>query len=176
MSVQAALAIHCYKCQPSGDEMASYMQSRMAGNTSEPPCSNVTEVVDCSQDPIIGMVADACLSVSITFNYSMIGEVTQNGRDCGVKSNCSSMLKNFNCAEMMSQSNPFMEVTQCDVSCCQEDRCNGPTSSSSSEGSSANPGSSTTPAAATLQCTKAPFNAATFCIVCLVYSAIINLF
>ena len=153
------------------------MQSRMAGNTSEPPCSNVTEVVDCSQEPIIGMMADSCLTYSITFNFSMIGELSQNMRGCGVKSNCS-MLKNITCAGMMSQSNSFGEITQCDLSCCEGDRCNGPTSSSSSEGSSANPGSSTSPGptASALQCTKAPFNAATFCIVCLVYSAIINLF
>ena len=125
-------------------------------NTSEPPCSNVTEVVDCSHDPFIRMVADSCYTASVTSNFSMhlnfsmhvnlsmhmTGELTQNMRGCGVKSNCS-MLKNITCAGMMSQSNSFGEITQCDLSCCEGDRCNGPTSSSSSEGSSANPGSST---------------------------------
>ena len=173
------------------------MQSIMAGNTSEPPCSNVTEVVDCSQDPFIGMVADSCYTASITSNFSMhlnfsvhlnlsmhmTVELTQNMRGCGVKSNCST-LKNETCGMgMMSQSNPFVEVIQCDFSCCAGDRCNGPsavnsTSPSASEGSSANPGFSPTtgPTAAALQCTKAPSNAAIFSIVCLVYSAITNLF
>ena len=180
----SALAIHCYQCQPSQNEIMSYMQSKMAGNTTEPLCSNPTEVFDCSQDPNIGMVADSCLTTSITLNSSMVGEFSYNILNCSVKSFCS-MTKNITCGALKSafQSIPVIDLAQCDVSCCEGERCNGPspvnsTSSSSTEGSSSNPGPPSTlgPTAAALQCTKAPSNAAIFSIVCLVYSAITNLF
>ena len=177
------MAIHCYQCQPSPDEITNFMLSKMAGNTSEPPCSNPTEVFDCSQDPNIGAVADSCFTASITFN-SLAGDFTLNILNCSVKSYCNTT-KNFTCSMLDSvfQSIPFIGMAQCDVSCCEGDRCNGPsavnaTPSSSSEGSSANTGPSTSPGptASALQCTKAPFNAAIFSVVSLVYLAITNLF
>ncbi|XP_015774855.1 PREDICTED: uncharacterized protein LOC107353048 [Acropora digitifera] len=183
MSVQAAMAIHCYQCQPSPDEIMNYMQSKMAGNTSEPPCSNPTEVFDCSQDPNIGAVADSCFTASITLNFSNAGDFTLNILNCSVKSYCNTT-KNFTCLmlDAVFQSVPFIDMAQCDASCCEGDRCNGPsavnsTPSSSSEGSSANTGPSTSPGptASALQCTKAPFNAAIFSVVSLVYLAITNL-
>ena len=154
--------------------MASYMLSKIAGNTTEPPCSNATEVYDCSQDPNISMVADSCLTGSITLNYSMISDFSFNMLGCGVKSNCST-LKNSTRGMMgpAFQSNLFVDLTRCDVSCCEGDRCNGPSAVGST---SSNPGPSATsgPTAAALQCTKTPSNVTIFSIVCLVYLVISN--
>ena len=178
------MAIHCYQCQPSPDEIMNYMRSKMAGNTSEPPCSNPTEVFDCSQDPNTGGMADSCFTASITLNFSMPANFTVNILNCSVKSYCNTV-KNLTCSmlDALFQSIPIIDMAQCDASCCEGDRCNGPsavnsTPSSSSEGSSANTGPSTSPGptASALQCTKAPFNAAIFSVVSLVYLAITNLF
>ena len=182
----SALAIHCYQCQPSQSEINSAIQSIVAGNAIEPLCSNPTEVFDCSQDPNIGMLADACVTTSITLNSSMAGDLnfTYSTLNCSVKSFCN-IAKNSTCSAMDSvfQSIPFIDIAQCDVSCCEGDLCNGPsavnsTPSTSSEGSSANTGPTTSPGptASALQSTKAPFNAAIFSIVSLVYLAITNLF
>ena len=182
----SAMAIHCYQCQPSQDEVLNYVNRKLMGNTSEPPCSNPTEVFDCSQDPNTGMMADSCLTASITLNYPIAGDLnfTFNVLNCSVKSFCNTT-KNFTCTTMglVFQSISVINMVQCDVSCCEGDRCNGPsavnsTPSTSSEGSSANTGPTTSPGptASALQSTKAPFNAAIFSIVSLVYLAITNLF
>lgn len=195
MSVQGALAIHCYQCQPSQSEINSAVQSIMAGNTIEPLCSNPTKVFDCSQDPNIGRMADSCLTVSVTLNFSMVGEVSYNILNCSVKSLCS-MTKNMTCGTLKSvfQSTPGLELAQCDVSCCEGERCNGPSpvsSESASQGllstpvataspsSTAAPNStvaldSTVPPSSTAAA-KVPSNAAIFSIVCLIYLTITNL-
>ena len=189
------MAIHCYQCQPSPDEITNFMLSKMAGNTSEPPCSNPTEVFDCSQDPNIGRMADSCLTVSVTLNFSMVGEVSYNILNCSVKSLCS-MTKNMTCGTLKSvfQSTPGLELAQCDVSCCEGERCNGPSpvsSESASQGLSSTPVATASPSStaapnstvaldstvppSSTAAAKVPSNAAIFSIVCLIYLTITNL-
>ena len=184
----SALAIHCYQCQPSQSEINSAMQSIMAGNTSEPLCSNPTEVFDCSRDPNFGFMADSCLTVSITLNISMVGEVSYNILNCSVKSFCS-MTKNITCGALKSVvQSPDLELAQCDVICCEGERCNGPSPVSSelaSKGPSstpvarASPNSTVAPSSiagpSSTAAIKVPSNAAIFSIVCLIYLTITNL-
>ena len=191
----SALAIHCYQCQPSQSEINSAMQSIMAGNTIEPLCSNPTKVFDCSQDPNIGFMPDSCEAVSITFNISMIGEFSFNILNCSVKSLCR-MTEAMKCGELKSvfQSNPGLELAQCNVSCCEGEQCNGPSkvsSESASQGLSSTPVARASPsstrapnstvaldstmAPTSTAAAKVPSNSAIFSTVCLIYLTITNL-
>ena len=89
---------------------------------------------------------------------------------------------------------PDLELAQCDVSCCEGERCNGPSPVSSelaSKGPSstpvarASPNSTVAPSSiagpssiatpSSTAAVKVPSNAAIFSIVCLIYLAITNL-
>ena len=131
--VVLAYAIKCYKCQPNNAEITS---AASKGNFSGLNlCSKPTDTVDCSQDPIIGSIADACYTASVTMNISLlnIGEISYHLQDCAVKSKCPD-LKKLTCDTLKTAFTGIsgFGISHCDISCCEEDLCNNPSSSAKS--------------------------------------------
>ena len=158
----SALAIKCYQCQPDAGDVASVMaKAAQEGKTGELSfCGNPTQTFDCSQDPIIGQIADSCLTVSISINTSMVGMISYNMLNCSVLSGCS-IMKNISCGfqETIFQVIPMMEIIQCDVTCCKGDLCNNPSGGKLSSVS-----------------TLRSSNAVIFSIVCFIYLALTKFF
>ena len=109
-------------------------------------CANPSETIDCSQDPLIGSMADSCYTTRVNINTSFpIGNMEVYLLNCSVMSFCG-ILKNQTCQTLQSmfKSIPMFEIESCDVECCQGDLCNNPSSSSpapSTESPSSSPSS-----------------------------------
>lgn len=95
-------------------------------------CANPSETIDCSQDPLIGSMADSCYTARVNINTSLpIGNMEVYVLNCSVMSFCG-ILKNQTCQNLQStlKGIPMFEIESCDVTCCQGDLCNNPSSSS----------------------------------------------
>lgn len=109
-------------------------------------CANPSETIDCSQDPVIGSMADSCYTTRVNINTSLpIGNMEVYLLNCSVMSLCG-ILKNQTCQTLQSifKGISMFEIESCDVECCQGDLCNNPSSSSpapSTESPSSTPSS-----------------------------------
>lgn len=127
IAIQGAYAIKCYKCQPGTDEIT---KAASKGNFSGLNlCSKPTDTVDCES------IADACYTASVTMNISLfnIGEISYHVQNCALKSQCPD-LKKLTCDSLKTafQGISGIGISHCDVSCCEEDLCNNPSSSAKS--------------------------------------------
>ena len=96
-------------------------------------CAEPSDTFDCSQDPLIGSMADSCYTARVTLNTSLpIGDIEMYVLNCSVMSFCNSMKADL-CGMLgnIFGGIPMMDIENCDVTCCQGDLCNNPSSPSS---------------------------------------------
>ena len=143
-----ALALKCHQCLPDYSNIMNI--ARQGSNSSGMSfCANPSKTIDCSQDPLIGSVADSCYTTRVNINTSLpFGNMEVYVLNCSVMSLCG-MLKNQTCQTLQSmfKGAPMFEIESCDVECCQGDLCNNPSSSS--------------PAPSTLSSTDSPVSTGT---------------
>lgn len=115
-------------------------------------CANPSETIDCSQDPLIGSMTDSCFTARVNINTSLpIGNMEVYVLNCSVMSYCG-MLKDQTCQNLQTvlKGIPMFEIESCDVTCCQGDLCNNPSSSSPAPSTVKSSVKSSVPSATTL--------------------------
>ena len=121
----------CYQCTPDLTNIAQTSNSVSV-------CANPSKTIDCSQDPLIGKIADSCftarLAASInpaSLNFSLPkSDIEVYVLNCSVMSLCST-LKTQTCQNVQTalQGIPILQLKSCGVTCCEGDLCNDPSPS-----------------------------------------------
>lgn len=168
----SAWALRCHQCQPDYAKIASNVQNLNNSGGGLTLCSKPTDSFDCSQDPNIGLFADACSTTSVTMNTSFVGEIKFYVLNCTMKLACP-MAKNMTCSVLQSifPGIPGFDVSACDVNCCEGDLCNNP--SGSTPVATSKPPSGPTSSAKSI---GIPPNGAIFGMLGLIAVAFMNLF
>lgn len=160
-----ALAIRCYVCAPN------------ITNSSANMCGDPTDTINCTDSFYV-----SCISISITGKASNIVGFTVYSLNCGPKLLCSEAYKDYTCDSIKNATPeaPGVELSNCEISCCQEDFCNKPlgVSSASSFPRSTTPGpaGSTVTVKLSVGSTNFPLNCALFGILGVISVAVTNIF
>lgn len=118
---------------PDQNTVVSSLQRQGNNSKSLSFCAEPSATFDCSQDPLIGNMADSCYTARVTLNTSLlIGDIEMYVLNCSVMSFCNSMKADL-CGMLgnIFGEIPMMDIKNCDVTCCQGDLCNNPSSPSS---------------------------------------------
>lgn len=123
----------CYQCTPDLTNIAQ------TSNYSVSVCANPSKTIDCSQDPLIGKIADSCFTARLTasiYSASLNSSLSKSDIEvyvlnCSVMSLCST-LKTQTCQYVQTalQGIPLLQLKSCGVTCCEGDLCNDPSPSS----------------------------------------------
>ncbi|KAL9979204.1 hypothetical protein ACROYT_G016834 [Oculina patagonica] len=122
IGIQGALALKCYQCTPNFSNFSSALIALGGMGSPAIICGKPTVTMECSKPG-----QDSCGTISITAKVPVIGEVTVHSLDCAVKAACGDMYKNMTCSGMKNATaQSGVQITSCDMSCCQGDLCNKP--------------------------------------------------
>lgn len=157
MFLFTALAIRCYECIPEFSNTSSLLD--VLGNSSSPVhvCGNPKNTIECS-----GMY-DSCVTIKMTGIAPLVGGFTIHSLNCTSRWACVDVMKNMTCAAMQNATDAAgVELTSCDMSCCQGDLCNGPevpSATTSADNTTQGPTGSTT-AKSSVKSINFPLNSA----------------